>query len=355
MDDAMVRARAVGLTRTAVLFRPSRVAETTSDAFSRRPPLGDATRCLRSRHPRVPILSRATGRSRMRLLVASVALALVASASAQLVCARVEPSENANTSATTKCTPLVPALLPDDADPAEADALARCACAYARRACDLRDATCEIRGGCAPSPSENLACLVPLCELCDDVPVPEGAPRERLCRLCRREMDRGLVAARVDPLWSTWTYGWYSTWLVFLAVDAVVAASLAGEATRIQDTSHTSRRIPTSPPNTRCPKSVRTPPRDPRGRNPPIGRTNNPISSPRSPPPRGLRTRPLLRPRPRPNRRRHSCAPPPSSPPSCARRGHAPPVPRRRLRRVLRRRRPCRGSVTLRHASRLSV
>lgn len=164
----------------------------------------------------------------MRLLVASVALALVASASAQLVCARVEPSENANTSATTKCTPLVPALLPDDADPAEADALARCACAYARRACDLRDATCEIRGGCAPSPSEDLACLVPLCELCDDVPVPEGAPRERLCRLCRREMDRGLVAARVDPLWSTWTYGWYSTWLVFLAVDAVVAASLAG-------------------------------------------------------------------------------------------------------------------------------
>ena len=155
----------------------------------------------------------------MRLLVASVALALVASASAQLVCARVEPSENANTSATTKCTPLVPALLPDDADPAEADALARCACAYARRACDLRDATCEIRGGCAPSPSEDLACLVPLCELCDDVPVPEGAPRERLCRLCRREMDRGLVAARVDPLWSTWTYGWYSTWLVFLAVD----------------------------------------------------------------------------------------------------------------------------------------
>ena len=223
----MVRARAVGLTRTAVLFRPSRVAETTSDAFSRRP--------LWRRHevpalasPRVPILSRATGRSRMRLLVASVALALVASASAQLVCARVEPSENANTSAKTKCTPLVPAVLPDDADPAEADALARCACAYARRACDLRDATCEIRGGCAPSPSENLACLVPLCELCDDVPVPEGAPRERLCRLCRREMDRGLVAARVDPLWSTWTYGWYSTWLVFLAVDAVVAASLAG-------------------------------------------------------------------------------------------------------------------------------
>ena len=62
----------------------------------------------------------------MRLLVASVALALVASASAQLVCARVEPSENANTSATTKCTPLVPALLPDDADPAQAaQALAR--------------------------------------------------------------------------------------------------------------------------------------------------------------------------------------------------------------------------------------
>ena len=161
----------------------------------------------------------------MRLLVASVALALVASTSSQRVCERVVL---ANTTATSKCARVVVPAVPDDADPSEADALARCACAYARRACDLRDATCEIRGGCAPSPSEDLACLVPLCELCDDVPVPEGAPRERLCRLCRREMDRGLVAARVDPLWTTWTYGWYSAWLVFLAVDAVVAASLAG-------------------------------------------------------------------------------------------------------------------------------
>ena len=160
----------------------------------------------------------------MRLLVASVALALVASASSQRVCERVV---NANTTATTRCARVVVPALPDDADPSEANALARCACAYARRACDLPDATCEIRGGCAPSPSEDLACLVPLCaELCD-VPVPLGAP-ERLCRLCRREMDRGLVAARVDPLWTTWTYGWYSAWLVFLAVDAVVAASLAG-------------------------------------------------------------------------------------------------------------------------------
>ena len=266
VDDAMVRARAVGLTRTAVLFRPSRVAETTSDAFSRRPlletPRGACARVI----PAFPS-SRARPVARgCGLLVASVALALVASASAQLVCARVEPSENANTSATTKCTPLVPALLPDDAlTRRRRDALARCACAHARRACDLRDATCEIRVGARPHHRKPRVPRSAVRAVRRRSHVPEGAPRERLyaCAAARwteasspRASTRFGAPGPTDGTPPGSSSSPSTPWWP--------PPSRGGSDPRVRIRPILPARIPTSPPNTRCGSEMRTPPRDPR-------------------------------------------------------------------------------------------
>ena len=98
--------------------------------------------------------------------------------------------------------------------------------------------------GCAPARADarrRAACLAPACaELC--APDPRGAVAlvvvparpsaeddalATLCELCEAHAPRASSnhALRVDPLWGAWTYGWYASWLVFVAVDAVVAAS----------------------------------------------------------------------------------------------------------------------------------
>ena len=100
--------------------------------------------------------------------------------------------------------------------------------------------------GCAPARADarrRAACLAPACaELCAPDPRGAVAPRGRrpppdpsaeddalatLCELCEAHAPRASSnhALRVDPLWGAWTYGWYASWLVFVAVDAVVAAS----------------------------------------------------------------------------------------------------------------------------------
>lgn len=100
--------------------------------------------------------------------------------------------------------------------------------------------------GCAPARADarrRASCLAPACaELCAPDPRGAVAPRGRrpppdpsaeddalatLCELCEAHAPRASSnhALRVDPLWGAWTYGWYASWLVFVAVDAVVAAS----------------------------------------------------------------------------------------------------------------------------------
>ena len=224
MDDAMVRARARRIDEDRGLFRPSRVAERNDEPTRFRvAPLSRRHEAPRSRRPRVPTPP-ARDRSLEDATPRRVGGARAGGLDELAACAACRTREHHRDD---QVRPRVVPAVPDDADPSEADALARCACAYARRACDLPDATCEIRRRVRALAVGRPRVPCPAVRRAVRRSRAPGAP-ERLCRLCRREMDRGLVAARVDPLWTTWTYGWYSAWLVFLAVDAVVAASLAG-------------------------------------------------------------------------------------------------------------------------------
>ena len=134
---------------------------------------------------------------------------------------------------------------PDD-DPG----VRECARAFFARACEHRGVARF--GSNHPASSHDSeatrACFAPVCEMCslgrlsfvaprggywEKDPATETAEasarsaRRAACSVCESNLKSYDVSetARIAPI-DVWTTGWYASWLAFLAVDAIVAASL---------------------------------------------------------------------------------------------------------------------------------
>jgi hypothetical protein len=125
-----------------------------------------------------------------------------------------------------------------------------CARAFFARACEHRGVARF--GSNHPASSHDSeatrACFAPVCEMCslgrlsfvaprggywEKDPATETAEasarsaRRAACSVCESNLKSYDVSetARIAPI-DVWTTGWYASWLAFLAVDAIVAASL---------------------------------------------------------------------------------------------------------------------------------
>ena len=257
---------------THIPFSSCGVAVSNALHFRLRTSAPGASRwCLRA------VLYRTMRPTTAALLAAATLLADLGAAARTTLCAAssaVSTSSTASLGGDPRCQPLETGVV------YASEGAATCSCEYARLICErLADegvavggtSTCEVRGPCArPPTTKNTAvdeaaqaeaslvkikCLLPLCaEKCpgEVVAARRLTNDERadtattLCAVCRRELGDGRVAparaggattptraaeeARVravDPLWASWTYGWYGLWAAFVAVDAHVAAILA--------------------------------------------------------------------------------------------------------------------------------
>ena len=250
----MVRARAVGLTRTAVLFRPSRVAETTSDAFSRRPLLETPRGACARVTPAFPSsrarpVARGCGSSSRRWRSRWLPRR------ARSLCARV--SSRAKTRTPPRRPSAPPWFPPCCQTTLTRRRRTRSLGARARtRGARATSGTRRARSGAGARPHHRKTSRASFrCASCATTfPCPR-APRASACAAC--------AAAR----WTEASSPRASTRFGAPGpTDGTPPGSSSSPSTPwwprlprgggdpYQDTSHTSRRIPTSPPNTRCPK-----------------------------------------------------------------------------------------------------